>query len=786
MKQEYMDVLDKQSSQHGGANLKYKNYRLNRNWLVNPIGITRLRMVFTLKILLVSPILYSAAIDLDQTRPYGSIGSPAVYPANLAVNGGKLYASRFDADQYTGDVIARSISKAGLILQDVFDDRDLVTTDNSLWRAHEQLPDHDSRVIFTSRTADGSTEGYEFQWDLLHTDLQLELGFADEFVSLGIDLLNWVRGDAENEGTEVDNLRERISLNHKGDAVHYVLGDMTHSSVQYVGPPFKFIDDEEYTAFRIANKDRVPMLYIGGNDGMLHGIRASDGVEQFAYIPQAVLPNLQYLGSQSYKQSYYVDGTPTIRDAYGGFSDCSIDRPRCWRTILVGGLGAGGQSVYALDVTNPGPVPLNETTAKDMVLWAFTDDDLGYTFSRPEITRLSDGTWVTIFGSGVHDVGASKAALFVIDIVDGELIQKIELTPPTITAPNGLFSPAVSDADYDGDVDYVYAGDTEGNLWKFDLSTMTGEANGGDNPAFVAFSDGDGHYPLVKVTGIDDYNNSTTLLIQTRPIISTLANGTTIVIFGTGRLFSKEDAITNYGDGLFGIFDNANTETGHGVYYPAAATSGGNFTLNTFSLITVPGSNARKLSTVSEPANPIGWRIALDPGERIITQLNLRNKRITFTTVTPTADDDFTDNDNWLNGVNYATGGTPAEQFLDVDQDGDIDSGDLAGGAIPVSAFLGHGVASGPRAAQVESGLDINLVTHGRSRTGSDSQLNGLSTGVIPSIPDPDPNPDPPDPGPGEGGTEYSASGKTITTGNVEDAIPVSSRRVSWREVFSD
>src|SRR5690606_41144506 len=67
-----------------------------------------------------------------------------------------------------------------------------------------------------------------------------------------------------------------------------------------------------------------------------------------------------------------------------------------WRTVLVGTLGLGGQGVYALDVTDP---------ESPRVLWEFTDQGhahLGYTYGRPNVYRLSDGTWVAVVPSGYN------------------------------------------------------------------------------------------------------------------------------------------------------------------------------------------------------------------------------------------------------------------------------------------------------------------------------------------------------------------------------------------------
>ena len=647
--------------------------------------------------------VYGITIELDDARPYGNIGTPAVTSSNLVDVGGILFETRFEPDEFTGDVVARDMSSDGDIDHDETDADGYVTTDNAKWRAHEQLPDWDERIIFTTDK--------QFLWSSLSQDLKDKLDPNGAQGDHGIKLVNWLRGKSNFEGSGANDFRSRTKEDHEGTEVHYPLGDFVHSALQYVGPPSRFYTDPAYDAFRVANKARVTAVFVGGNDGMLHAFKASNGIELFAYIPESVLDTLEHLSDQKYRQGYYVDGTPTIEDAFGDFPQCpSIEDAEddCWRTILVGGLNSGGKSVYALDVTKPNPQ--NESDAADeMFLWEFTHDDLGHTFSRPVIAKLHDGRWVAIFGSGIQDAGEYDAALFIVSIEDGSLIQKISVE--SVSDNNGLLSPAAYDANYDGYVDFVYAGDTDGNLWKFNLQ---GVDEGGDFEAAVAYKDGSDDLPLARVTGLDSDSNVTNLVIQTAPVVTTDENGTILVVFGTGRVFGDDDAETDFGDGLFGILDNADPDSGHGVYPD-------DFTLNTFSLTTNDDGDVRTLDSGTDPDDPVGWRVSLDAGEKILTQLVLTSNRISFTSLNSIPEN----NQNWLNGVDYLTGGTPPQQFLDIDDDGDIDSSDLESGAIPVSLDLGFGIVSGPRVANIDGGFDVNIVTNALKRPSTfDSPFN--------------------------------------------------------------
>ncbi|MGH8533221.1 MAG: pilus assembly protein [Gammaproteobacteria bacterium] len=237
---------------------------------------------------------------------------------------------------------------------------------------------------------------------------------------------------------------------------------------------------------------------MGANDGMLHAFDAytgpTAGEEAFAYVPAADYKNLNQLTNPSYTHKFYVDGAPTVGDAFFGGS---------WPTVLVGGLRAGGQAIYALDITDPPGSSDNETGIAAKVLWEFNDvedplannpdygdKDLGDTFSEPNIVRLHNGQWAAVFGNGYNNTKSDgllttsttgNAVLYIVDIATGELIKKIDTgvgktqDPKTATLanqlPNGLATPAPIDANGDSIVDYIYAGDLFGNLWKFDVSS---------------------------------------------------------------------------------------------------------------------------------------------------------------------------------------------------------------------------------------------------------------------------------------------------------------------------
>ena len=249
------------------------------------------------------------------------------------------------------------------------------------------------------------------------------------------------------------------------DPSGWKLGDIYHSTPAVVGPPVENYTFDNYSSFKTANAGRTTMVYVGGNDGMLHAIDASTGVESWAYVPNAVLGKLSDL---RYDHPYTVDGTPVVADVCTG-SPCT------WKTVLVSGLRDGGNKYFALDVTNPSAPTL---------LWETTHTKMGNTWSRPAIGRVpssstGDFKWVAFVGGGINP-SSGDPKIFAIDIADGSVHYGSAGSQGNVTDYTGAKDPygitnAVMGAikavgkGY-GVVDMVYFGDLEGKLWRLDVS----------------------------------------------------------------------------------------------------------------------------------------------------------------------------------------------------------------------------------------------------------------------------------------------------------------------------
>ena len=159
-----------------------------------------------------------------------------------------------------------------------------------------------------------------------------------------------------------------------------MLGDTVNAVPLYVAKPrFGFVDatSTSYATFVKTNATRKPMLYVGANDGMLHALNATTGVEEWAFIPRQVAPEMWRLADGMPASTATMSTARRPMDVWDGSN---------WRTILVGGLNAGGRGFYALDVTVPGdPKILWEICPDAGVLEV--DADMGYSFGNPIIAK---------------------------------------------------------------------------------------------------------------------------------------------------------------------------------------------------------------------------------------------------------------------------------------------------------------------------------------------------------------------------------------------------------------
>ncbi len=414
--------------------------------------------------------------------------------ASVSVNGEELnsgtvlYQSRYQSSGWIGTVLAYNVDQY----------TGEIETNTPLWDGADQLQTitWDTRKIVSYN---GTDAGVSFLYDSLTTAQKTALDAA------------WATDDT-NARNMVDYLRGREVSGFRPRTQK--LGDIVHSAPLLQGST----------------------IFVGGNDGMLHAFNAETGTERFAYVPNLVFSNLNLLTDFNYDHMFYVDLTP--------FAKSGVDIGGSAKTVLVGGLGKGGQGYYALDITNADSASsYTETQIATQVMWEYpragtTDADMGYSFSKAFVVKSNSSTdeWVVVFGNG-YNSSSGKSVLYILDM-DGVLIRKID----TLSAGgNGLSTPAMIDVDNDRKVDYVYAGDLNGNLWKFDLTSE-------DSADWdVAFESGGVPQPLFDTGGQP---------ITAKPdVMYHCDKDGYMVVFGTGKFLGDADRINVDQQSIYGIWD---------------------------------------------------------------------------------------------------------------------------------------------------------------------------------------------------------------------------------------
>ena len=515
------------------------------------------------------------------------------------------------------------------------------------------IASHGDRNILT-----WSDSAVNFTWANLATAeksaLTADLTSADAAIE-GPRRVNWLRGDRSLEGTNPDY---RIRSHLLGDIVHsnpYFHWDQNYGFSRLSGT-----EGSSYAAYLSAKKAKPAMLFVGANDGMLHGFNANTGAEEFAYIPKRAYSALYTLTKPDYEHKFFVDGSPLVIDAY--WNDA-------WRSVLVGASGAGGGSVFAIDVSDPANIDTND------ILWDFhtaptATNKLGLSMSNPVLTRLATGDWVAIFGNGYNSDDTVK--LFVVNLNTGALITALDTKIDG--ADNGLGDILAVDTDNDRITDYVYAGDLSGNVWKFDLSATN------SSQWDSAFKTGSDPAPLFVAKDVDGNRQAITAAMTS----GRHPDGGIMIYFGTGKYFEQGDSVVSSSPQLqsfYGIRDNGSRISARSdlqlqsIIYEATPTLRGGTAEFPVRVVSDTAVNySAKKGWVLDLKNPNATNGA---GERVTDQAILRNGRVIFNTLIPSADPCNFGGTSHLMEIDTITGGRLANTVLDINGDGLINDDDM-------------------------------------------------------------------------------------------------------------
>jgi type IV pilus assembly protein PilY1 len=501
-----------------------------------------------------------------------------------------------------------------------------------------------------------------------------------------------------------------------------LLGDIARAGPVVVATPHRSFGDAKYLAYAQRDRNRTELVYVGANDGMLHAFDLDSGEERLAYVPRPVLGKLATLTEPGYgsdpAHTNFVDGAIAEGDAYfAGVGE--------WTPVVAGGLGLGAQAVYA--IRSPSLLAGEKAEPTDVHLWDFTDrddPDLGFVLGKPAIVRvlMNDGSikWVAVFGNGYNssvddsaqggrralgcddatlDYGSfacARAVLFVVDIETGRLVAKLDTLkgrkddPNHVPAgeageraPNGLGEPKVLGrvlVDGEGNAlgggdpiaTIAYAGDLQGNLWRFDLTGLNAQGTTGKEPTLV-----------FSAASSDSKVQPITAGIEVAPHPTGVG---TIVLFGTGRYFSLVDSSDTSMQTFYGIWDRGGDGS---ISNPLVQRA--NLLVQQIELTDerVGDADAKTLGRTSS-TNPVDWAVHqgwlldlietennLSKGERVVSSAQVRGDRVVFVSLIPETDTCRNGGISWVNALNYTNGAALDETPFDYDLNGAFDTSDL-------------------------------------------------------------------------------------------------------------
>jgi type IV pilus assembly protein PilY1 len=309
---------------------------------------------------------------------------------------------------------------------------------------------------------------------------------AGSVVVTASSLIEWVRGKdvAEDENQNASKLDVRASI---------------HADVLHSRP----------LMLNFGSDDGGIVGFYGSNDGMLHAIKGgntdADGTELWSFIPEEFVsysklsrlylnqpvirfPNLQCgINPPPQPRDYFWDGVISGYQSPDGTATTAPSKSWIYATMR-----RGGRAVYAFDVTDPIDPQLkwriNNTTP------GFAE--LAQTWSE---VKIVDFKGVVIDGDGVSGPATVKAAIFGagynapeedkpagsarlaatmgggVYVVNADTGAKLAFLEPPVTTPaihKYSFAGDVSPYDSDGDgfIDRIYAADTGGNVFRWDLN----------------------------------------------------------------------------------------------------------------------------------------------------------------------------------------------------------------------------------------------------------------------------------------------------------------------------
>ena len=567
--------------------------------------------------------------------------APAIMPD--LKHGDHIFQSLFNYQsdsQWEGHLIKYKLKANGLIGNQIWDAGEVMnkvkSSNRKIWTAGINYPSG----INNFTTA-----------NLSYIKGELYHGTSSESDANANKLIDFIRGidsyDEDNDGSTTDE--------------RWKLADIYHSQVTVVGPPNAPVNSvnsysegfyrnaNQYQNFMSSNVNRNEILLAGSNGGMLHAFNSSTGAELWSFIPPSLLSKLRNVVTSKSKSSnsiYGVDGSPIVKDIY-------YDNK--WRTVVLTGLGQGGHSYFALDITDiDNPTHLftfdNDPSRKIISYWdssgfktkysysssipsEYDFSKLGESWSTPRILRIkvsNKDKWVAVFGAGFNNGVNTNygSSVFIIDMEDGgKVLQRVDVADKSgnsvVNSVPSSVIPIIADgsslANYYGAI--AYFADYEGKLWKLNLSDK-GTLYAIQQLFDAESTDTNGRRVMKDIVASIDTNN------------------TLWIYYGTGDQQQLQKESTSIKNRLYGLKDTD---------FPTYNTSASTFSVDQCRDVTSKSANC---PTDSEK----GWYIDLKENEKTTGKASVANRTVYFPRYIPNKTNPCIAGNAYLSSHDYKCG----------------------------------------------------------------------------------------------------------------------------------
>ncbi len=440
------------------------------------------------------------------------------------------------------------------------------------WSANTRMPTIANRKIFALSNYDASVPDAT-------ASKRKELTAATTLASLPADfqaLLN------------ADNLQKLDS-----SFIRYMLGDDPHADVNgtiyrarktpigaSVNSPPAFVGGRidmgyashgavegksAYLAYKTLKTTLPPTIFAATNDGKVHVLNGAKddatlpgtpaGAEFAEFMPRGAMASQTSLANTNFRFRYTLDGPLVEHDIYDKAGQTPANTPEKWRQLVFGTGGRAGSFMYGLES------PMNaadRTPTKNHFLWELDDKTAGYgdlanVTNNPTAGQLDDGTWVMLTGSGQYGGTGKQVGLYVVEALTGKRKTFIALpagfgNDDTVNGGNRGLGGVVAVRDANRKIVAAYAGDANGNLWRFDLRSAQFKVSYG-RPLFT--TPGGKQQPIYAAPTWQTHPGDSSTCTY-----SATSQCGAVVVVGTGILLDEDDLATPARQqAIYGIWD---------------------------------------------------------------------------------------------------------------------------------------------------------------------------------------------------------------------------------------